>query len=66
VLRIFIALKNPPPWQGFEPEIFGPSGQHTNYYTTKATYFETKGPISQNAVTVTLVAVRTGNRELLL
>jgi hypothetical protein len=36
VLRIFIALKNPSPWQGFEPVTFGSSGQHTNHYTTKA------------------------------
>jgi hypothetical protein len=32
----FIALKNPSPWPGFEPATFGSSGQHTNYYTTKA------------------------------
>jgi hypothetical protein len=37
VLRIFIALKNPPPWSGFEGATFGSSGQHTNHYTTKAT-----------------------------
>jgi hypothetical protein len=37
VLRIFIDLKNPSPWSGFEPATFGPSGQHTNHYTTKAT-----------------------------
>jgi hypothetical protein len=36
VLRIFIALKNPSPWSGFEPAIFGSSGQHTNHYTTNA------------------------------
>jgi hypothetical protein len=29
VLRIFIALKNPSPWPGFEPAIFGSSGQAT-------------------------------------
>jgi hypothetical protein len=39
VLRIFIALKNPSPWPGFEPAIFGSSGQHSNHYTTKATSF---------------------------
>jgi hypothetical protein len=33
----FIAFKNPWPWPGFEPTIFGSSGQHTNHYTTKAT-----------------------------
>jgi hypothetical protein len=38
VLRIFIALKNPSPWPGVEPATFGSSGQHTNQYTTKATY----------------------------
>jgi hypothetical protein len=38
VLRIFIALKNPLPWLGFEPAISGSSGQHTNHYTTKATH----------------------------
>jgi hypothetical protein len=38
VLRIFIALKNPSFWPGFEPATFGSSGQHTNHYTTKATY----------------------------
>jgi hypothetical protein len=27
----FIALKNPSPWPGFEPAIFGSSGQHTNH-----------------------------------
>jgi hypothetical protein len=37
VLRIFIALKNPSPWPGFEPATFGSSGKHTNHYTTKAT-----------------------------
>jgi hypothetical protein len=37
VLRIFIALKNPSPWPGFESATFGSSGQHTNQYTTKAT-----------------------------
>jgi hypothetical protein len=37
VLRIFIALKNPSLWPGFEPATFGSSGQHTNHYTTKAT-----------------------------
>jgi hypothetical protein len=36
VLRIFIALKNPSPWLGFEPASCGSSGQHTNHYTTKA------------------------------
>jgi hypothetical protein len=39
VLRIFIALKNPSPWPGFEPATFGSSGQHTNHYTTKVTSF---------------------------
>jgi hypothetical protein len=37
VLRIFIAFKNPSSWPGFEPAIFGSSGQHTNHNTTKAT-----------------------------
>jgi hypothetical protein len=36
VLRIFIALKNPSPWPGFEPATLGSSGQHTNHYTTNA------------------------------
>jgi hypothetical protein len=36
VLRIFIALKNPSQWSGFEPTTFGSSGQHANHYTTKA------------------------------
>jgi hypothetical protein len=35
VLRIFIALKNPSPWPGFEPATFEFSGQHTNHYTAK-------------------------------
>jgi hypothetical protein len=35
--RIFIALKNPSPWPGFEPAPFRSSGQHTNHYTNKAT-----------------------------
>jgi hypothetical protein len=33
VLRIFIALKNPSPWPGFEPATFVSSGQHTNHVT---------------------------------
>jgi hypothetical protein len=37
VLWIFIAIKNPSPWPGFEPATFGSSGQHTNHYTTKVT-----------------------------
>jgi hypothetical protein len=37
VLRIFIALKNPSHWPGYDPATFGSSGQHTNHYTTKAT-----------------------------
>jgi hypothetical protein len=28
VLRIFIALKNPSPWPGFEPATFGSSGHY--------------------------------------
>jgi hypothetical protein len=36
-LRIFIVIKNPLPWPGFEPATFGSSGQHTNNYTTKTT-----------------------------
>jgi hypothetical protein len=35
VLRIFIALKDPSPWPGSNPQPF--SGKHTNHYTTKAT-----------------------------
>jgi hypothetical protein len=35
VLRIFIALKNPSPWPGFERATFGSNGQHTNHSTTK-------------------------------
>jgi hypothetical protein len=45
VLRIFIALKNPSPWPGYEPATFGSSGKHTNHYTTKETIvrcYETK------------------------
>jgi hypothetical protein len=38
VLRIFIALKKSIALAGFEPVTFGPSGQHTNHYTTKATF----------------------------
>jgi hypothetical protein len=38
VLWIFIALKNPSPWSGFEHATFGSSGQHTNHYTTKTTH----------------------------
>jgi hypothetical protein len=37
VLRIFISIKNPSPWLGFEPATFGSSGKHTNYYTNKVT-----------------------------
>jgi hypothetical protein len=36
-LRVFIALKNPSPWQGFEPATFGCSGMHANHYTTEET-----------------------------
>jgi hypothetical protein len=32
VLQIFIAVKNPSPWPGFEPATFGSSGQRTNHY----------------------------------
>jgi hypothetical protein len=39
VLRIFIALKNPSPWLGFEPTNFGSIRQHTNHYTTKVTKY---------------------------
>jgi hypothetical protein len=35
VLQIFIALKNPSPSAGFEPENIGPNGKHANHYTTK-------------------------------
>jgi hypothetical protein len=38
VLRIFITLKNPSPWPGYEPATFGSSGQHTNHCTTKETW----------------------------
>jgi hypothetical protein len=38
VLRIFIALKNPSSWPGFEPATVGSSGQHTNHYTTNVGY----------------------------
>jgi hypothetical protein len=40
VLRIFIALKNPSPWPGFEPEILGCCDEHTNLYTTEATEYK--------------------------
>jgi hypothetical protein len=43
VLRIFIALKNPSTWLGFEPATFGSNGQHTNQYITKVTAKQTKG-----------------------
>jgi hypothetical protein len=39
VLRIFIALKNPSPWPGFEPATFGSNGQHTNHCTAKVIQF---------------------------
>jgi hypothetical protein len=32
VLLIFIALKSPSPWPGFEPATFGSSGQHNTIY----------------------------------
>jgi hypothetical protein len=38
VLRIFIALKNPLPWLGSNPQPLRSSGKYTNHYTTKATY----------------------------
>jgi hypothetical protein len=47
VLRIFIALKNPSLWPGFEPETFWSSGQHTNHYTTKATRNKSNGVKSE-------------------
>jgi hypothetical protein len=43
VLRIFIALKNPSPWPGFEPATFGSSGKHTSHYTTKTTVCKLTG-----------------------
>jgi hypothetical protein len=39
VLRIFITLKNPSPWPGFEPANFGSRGQRTNHHTTNATLY---------------------------
>jgi hypothetical protein len=33
VLRIFIALKNPPLLSGFEPVNLGSNGKHDNHYT---------------------------------
>jgi hypothetical protein len=33
----FIALKNPSPWPGSNPQPFESSGKHTNHYTTKVT-----------------------------
>jgi hypothetical protein len=38
VLRIFIALKESIALTGFEPATFGSSDNHTNHYTTKATW----------------------------
>jgi hypothetical protein len=49
VLRIFIALKNPSPWQGIEPATFGSSGQHTNHYTTKAIFYDNRKYIKVGA-----------------
>jgi hypothetical protein len=48
VLRIFIILKNPSPWPGFEPATSGSSGRHTNHYTTKATPSTLHGVKIQN------------------
>jgi hypothetical protein len=45
VLRIFIALKNPSPWPGFEPTTFGSRDQNTNHYTTKTTNLHLKEEI---------------------
>jgi hypothetical protein len=42
VLRIFIALKNPSPWPGFEPATFVPSGKHTNHCANEATNLVSK------------------------
>jgi hypothetical protein len=42
VLQIFIALKSPSPWPGFEPTTFGSSGQLTNHYIIKASQEEHK------------------------
>jgi hypothetical protein len=53
VLRIFIALKNPSPWPGFEPATFGSSGQHTKHYTTtKATNVEISKDNKLNSDTI--------------
>jgi hypothetical protein len=41
ILQIFIALKNPSPWPGFETSTFGSCGQHTNHYTIKVTIVRT-------------------------
>jgi hypothetical protein len=35
VLRIFIALKNPSPWPGFEPATFGPINLFTQLSSVK-------------------------------
>jgi hypothetical protein len=37
VLQIFIALTNPSPWPGPNPQTLGANGMHTNHYITKAT-----------------------------
>jgi hypothetical protein len=37
VLRIFIALKNPSPWPGSNPQTLVPVASTLNHYTTKAT-----------------------------
>jgi hypothetical protein len=37
VLRIFIALKNPLPWLGSNPQTLGPVASTLNNYITKAT-----------------------------
>jgi hypothetical protein len=37
MLQIFIALKNPSPQLGLNPQTLGPNGKHINHYTTAAT-----------------------------
>jgi hypothetical protein len=55
VLWIFITLKNPSPWPGFELATFGSSGQYTNHYTTKVTSRNVKVKIYKTVILIVVL-----------
>jgi hypothetical protein len=61
VLRIFIALKNPSPWPGFEPATLGSSSKHTNHYITEVTYLSlsSTGTGSELIIIIIIIGAKT-------